>query len=221
MLNKLARDLSIEKKEAPERIAEASIDLKLVKRSRKGDDEAFSALVARYQGKVYSIALGMTKNREDAMDITQDAFVKVHRYLENFQGNSSFYTWLYRIVVNLCIDHIRREGRRANSDFDEKTNYAGVIQEGTDIFSHRMDSNPSKVLGRKELAARIQEAVNELPEYHRAVIIMREIEGLSYEEMSKTMKVSKGTIMSRLHHARQKLKKSLEPYLDGEFLVQE
>jgi RNA polymerase sigma-70 factor (ECF subfamily) len=170
---------------------------------------------------VYSIALGMTKNREDAMDITQDAFVKVHRYLDNFQGNSSFYTWLYRIVVNLCIDHIRRQGRRANTDFDDKNGYSGEIQEGADGFSHRLDNSPSKVLGRKELAGRIQEAVNELPEYHRAVIIMREIEGLSYTEMAKTMKVSKGTIMSRLHHARQKLKKSLEAYLDGEFVVQD
>ena len=220
-MNKLARDVSIEKKEAPERSADASIDLKLVKRSRKGDDEAFSELVARYQGKVFSIALGMTKNREDAMDITQDAFVKVHRYLDNFQGNSSFYTWLYRIVVNLCIDHIRREGRRANTDFDETINYSTEAQEGVEVLPRRQDSSPAKMLGRKELAARIQDAVNELPEYHRAVIIMREIEGLSYTEMAKMMKVSKGTIMSRLHHARQKLKKALEPYLDGEFLVRE
>ena len=220
-MNKRARDLSIEKKEAPERAADASLDLNLVKRSQKGDDSAFTELVARYQGKVFSIALGMTKNREDAMDITQDAFVKVHRYLDNFQGNSSFYTWLYRIVVNLCIDHIRRANRRANTDFDEKVNYANETPEGADMLPRRLDSNPGKVLGRRELAERIQEAVNELPEYHRAVIILREVEGLSYTEMAKMMKVSKGTIMSRLHHARQKLRKSLEPYLDGELLVKE
>ena len=220
-MNKAARDLSIDKKEAPERSTETILDLSLVKRSQKGDDAAFSKLVERYQGKVFSIALGMTKNREDAMDITQDAFVKVHRYLDNFQGNSSFYTWLYRIVVNLCIDHIRRVGRRAGTDFDEKTRYSSENVEGSDLLPRRLDSNPSKALGRKELAERIQEAVNELPEYHRAVIILREIEGLSYTEMAKVMKVSKGTIMSRLHHARQKLKKALEPYLDGEFVVQE
>ena len=220
-MNKAARDLSIGKREAPERSEEANLDLCLVKRSQKGDDAAFSKLVERYQGKVFSIALGMTKNREDAMDITQDAFVKVHRYLDNFQGNSSFYTWLYRIVVNLCIDHIRRAGRRNNTDFDEKLRYSSEILEGADVLPRRLDSNPSKVLGRKELAERIQEAVNELPEYHRAVIILREIEGLSYTEMAKVMKVSKGTIMSRLHHARHKLKKALEPYLDGEFVVQE
>jgi RNA polymerase sigma-70 factor (ECF subfamily) len=220
-VNKLAQALSTPKKEAPDRTADASVDFELVKRSQKGDDAAFTKLVERYQSKVYSIALGMTKNREDAMDITQDAFVKVHRYIDNFQGNSSFYTWLYRIVVNLCIDHIRREGRRANADFDEKTRYSSDGVEGADILPHRLDSNPSKVLGRKELALKIQEAVNELPEYHRAVIIMREIEGLSYTEMAKTMNVSKGTIMSRLHHARQKLKRSLESYLYGEFIVKE
>jgi RNA polymerase sigma-70 factor (ECF subfamily) len=220
-VNKLARDVSIAKKAAPERKADASNDLKLVKRSRKGDDEAFSELIARYQGRIYSIALGMTKNEEDAMDITQDAFVKVHRYFKNFQGNSSFYTWIYRIVVNLCIDHIRRDGRRANTDFDEKIDYSGEVQEGFDTFPRRSDANPSKAVSRRELAERIQAAVSELPEYHRAVIIMREIEGFSYDEMANAMKVSKGTIMSRLHHARQKLKKSLEPYLDGEYFLQE
>lgn len=220
-MNKPARDLSIEQKGAPKREANSSSDLGVVQRILKGDDAAFSKLVERYQGKVFSIALGMTKNKEDAMDITQDAFVKIYRYLGNFQGNSSFYTWIYRIVVNLCIDHIRREGRRVNTDFDEKNRYSSEISTGADVFPRRMDGSPSKVLGRKELAERIQEAVGELPEYHKAVIIMREIEGLSYAEMAEIMKVSKGTIMSRLHHARQKLKKSLEPYLDGELLVQE
>ncbi len=220
-MNKLVKTLSTVKKEAPEQTTDALTDLKLVERSRKGDDTAFAELVVRYQNKVYSIALGMIKNREDAMDITQDAFVKVHRYLDNFQGNSSFYTWLYRIVINLCIDHIRKEGRRANTDFDEKHLYSSETNENNDILPHNSDNNPSKLLGRKEMALRIQDAVNDLPEYHRAVIVMREIEGLSYTEMAKTMKVSKGTIMSRLHHARQKLKKSLEPYLEGELLIQE
>ena len=220
-MNKAARDLSKVKREAPGRSADAAQDRNLVKRARKGDDAAFVELVERYQGKVFSIALGMTKNREDAMDITQDAVVKVHRYLDNFQGNSSFYTWVYRIVVNLCIDHIRREGRRAATDFDEKNRYSGEALDGVDLLPRRADGNPSKNLGRKELAEHIQEAVDALPEYHRAVVILREIEGLSYTEMAKIMQVSKGTVMSRLHHARQKLKKALEPYLEGELDVQE
>ncbi len=219
-MNKLARKPSLQKKkEASERPMEALGDFDLVKRARKGDDAAFAKLVVRYQRKVYSVALGMTKNPEDAMDITQDAFVKIHRYLNKFQGNASFYTWIYRIVINLCIDHIRREGRRANTDFDEKTRYSSEEMVGTEILAQRQDVSPSKMLSRKELATRIQDAVSELPEYHQAVIIMREIEGFSYTEMADTMNLSKGTVMSRLHHARQKLKKALESYIKGDFTV--
>jgi RNA polymerase sigma-70 factor, ECF subfamily len=220
-VNKPARKLSIPQKETAERQVDSKIDLKLVQRFNKGDDTAFGELVERYQRKVYSIALGMVKNQEDAMDITQDAFVKVHRYIINFQGSSSFYTWLYRIVVNLSIDHLRRSGKRAAMNFDEKTGYQSDTVDENAVMGKRLDTNPVKVLGRKELADHIQAAVEELPPYHRAVIIMREIEGMSYSEMAKTLKVSKGTIMSRLHHARQKLKKALDPYLKGTMTVEE
>ncbi len=155
------------------------------------------------------------------MDIAQDAFVKVHRYIGNFQGTSSFYTWLYRIVVNLCIDYLRRSGKRIKMNFDEKTGYQDETAGDNAMMGTRLDTNPVKVLGRKELAEHIQTAVDALPPYHQAVIIMREIEGMSYSEMAKTLKVSKGTIMSRLHHARQKLKRSLDPYLKGAMTVEE
>ncbi len=154
------------------------------------------------------------------MDISQDAFVKVHRYMANFQGSSSFYTWLYRIVVNLCIDHLRRGKKKIKLDFDEKSGYQEALADNNTMLANRQDTNPVKVLGRKELAKHIQEAVAELPPYHRAVIIMREVEGLSYSEMAKTLNVSKGTVMSRLHHARQKLKRSLDPYLSGNLTVE-
>jgi RNA polymerase sigma-70 factor (ECF subfamily) len=220
-VNKAARDLSIEQNDAPSRHNAADLDAKLVSRCKRGDNAAFAELIDRYQRKVYSIALGMVKNQEDAMDITQDSFVKVHKYLGNFQGTSSFYTWLYRIVFNLCIDHIRRSGKRPNTEFDERV---GNNQDKDDIshfMSNRNDLNPSKVIGRKELAERINGAISELPPYHQAVIVMREIEGLSYTEMAKIMQVSKGTIMSRLHHARQKLRRMLEPYIDGDFTLKE
>jgi RNA polymerase sigma-70 factor, ECF subfamily len=220
-VNKPARDLSIHQKEAPRRNVEADIDAKLVKRCKNGDEAAFAELVERYQRKVYSIALGMVKNQEDAMDIAQDAFVKVHRYLGNFQGTSSFYTWLYRIVFNLSIDHVRKEGKRSNTEFDEKVGYRDATDDSSDFMANRSDLNPAKVIGRKELADRIQEAISELPPYHQAVIILREVEGLSYTEMAKIMKVSKGTIMSRLHHARQKLRRTLGPYIDGELILRD
>lgn len=218
-MNKVAQELSINQIDAPGRQAEADIDAKIVNRCKRGDKAAFAELMERYQRKVYSIALGMVKNQEDAMDITQDAFVKVHRYLGNFQGTSSFYTWLYRIVFNLSIDHMRRSGKRTNTEYDERFGNQHEEQDVSHFMANRNDLNPSKVIGRKELADRIQEAMLELPPYHQAVIIMREIEGLSYTEMAKIMKVSKGTIMSRLHHARQKLRRALEPYIEGEFTL--
>ena len=220
-MNKAARDLSIQQNDAPSRHNEADLDVKLVTRCKRGDNAAFAELVERYQRKVYSIALGMVKNQEDAMDITQDAFVKVHKYLGNFQGSSSFYTWLYRIVINLSIDHIRRSGKRPNTEFDERIGTNDNKDDVSHFMSNRNDLNPSKVVGRKELADRIQDAISELPPYHQAVIIMREVEGLSYTEMAKIMQVSKGTIMSRLHHARQKLRRILDPYIDGSLTLEE
>jgi RNA polymerase sigma-70 factor (ECF subfamily) len=218
-MNKMPHKLSINKKEAADKKAETEIDRQLVRRCQAGDDEAFAELIRRYQRKVFSIALGMVKNPDDAMDIAQDAFIKVHRYIGNFQGSSSFYTWLYRIVVNLSIDHLRKASNRGNVEFDEKIGHQNRLAEQGAPVAKRLDTNPSKMQGRKELAVHIEGAVNALPPYHRAVIVMREIEGMSFAEMAKTMKVSKGTIMSRLHHARQKLQQSLSEYLEGDMVV--
>ena len=220
-MNKDEQDLSIKQKDAPDRNAEADSDAILVKRCKRGDTIAFTKLVERYQRRIYSTALGMVKNQDDAMDITQEAFVKVHRYLDNFQGTSSFYTWLYRIVLNLCIDHMRKAGKRPAAEFDERFAYQDESDEMSDFIANRSDLNPSKMIGRKELADHIQEAIASLPPYHRAVILMREIEGLSYTEMAKVLRVSKGTVMSRLHHARSKLKKILSPYIDGELTLKD
>jgi RNA polymerase sigma-70 factor (ECF subfamily) len=219
-MNKARPGLSIPKEEAAaERKEESLIDLDLVRRCQAGEDAAFEQLVVRYQRKVYTIALGMVRSPDDAMDIAQEAFIKVHRYLGNFQGSSSFYTWLYRIIVNLCIDHLRRRNRFASTELDERTmDKAELDGEGL-VLSSDLGSNPAKSIGRKELMEQIQCAVDRLPPYHRAVILMREVEGMSYSEMAKAMKVSKGTIMSRLHHARQKMQRALGDYLEGELIV--
>lgn len=214
-MNKTNTEVSISMEAAkPKEIT----DLDLVNRCKEGDEMAFSQLVQRYQRRVYTIALGMVKNPDDAMDIAQEGFVKVHRYIGNFQGTSSFYTWLYRIVVNLCIDHLRKNGRYASDEYDERVH----AQEGggsVGVLSSNLGNNPSSNLGRKELAEMMQQAIDELPPYHRAVILMREVEGMSYSDMANTLNVSKGTVMSRLHHARQKLQTSLQPYLDGDLTV--
>lgn len=190
-------------------------DLTLVKRVRSGDQRAFRTLVERYQRKVYSVALGMLKDKEEAMDVSQEAFVKVYKYLDHFKGDSSFYTWLYRITVNICIDVIRKRGsgRGEDVEFDESLAH-DTAEAQIGALGSRLGTNPQKSALRRELADKIQEALEQVPEKHRAILLLREIEGLSYEELSKILDIPKGTVMSRLFHARAKVQKILSEYLD-------
>jgi RNA polymerase sigma-70 factor (ECF subfamily) len=149
------------------------------------------------------------RDENDARELCQEAFLRVYRGLASFQGTSSFFTWLYRIITNLSIDLIRKPGRQLG-DLDDSRHDTDETQEVDFPFLSRIDGgDPADVVRRREIAARLQSALDELPSYHRGVIVMREIEGLSYEEMAEAMGVSKGTIMSRLFHARQKLQKAL------------
>ncbi|MGZ3476106.1 MAG: RNA polymerase sigma factor [Polyangiales bacterium] len=194
------------------RETEAEVDLELVRRAQNGDDGAFRTLVERHQRRAFAIALGLVRNEQDARDIVQDAFLRVHKSLPSFQGSSSFFTWLYRIVTNLAIDLVRRPGRNVDelSEERQRTSQPGGEQQPDPMWVSKVDgADPVDVLRRKELADRMRAAIDALPPYHKAVILMREVEGLSYEEMAEAMKVSKGTIMSRLFHARQKLQKAL------------
>lgn len=192
-------------------------DRELVQRVQAGDEGAFHELFQRYHRRAYAVAFGVVKARQDALDIVQDAFIKVHRHIGTFQGSSSFYTWLYRIVMNLAIDHVRRGRQAKDLDYDDKVarDSTDVAGDGT-MLPRILDGNPRKTVMRKELMERILKALDELPEYHRRVIIMREWEGLSYEEMAKELKVPKGTIMSRLFHARRKMQEALREYLTSE-----
>jgi RNA polymerase sigma-70 factor, ECF subfamily len=193
----------------------ATDDLTLVKRVRSGDQRAFKLLVERYQRKVYAVALGMLKDKEEAMDVSQEAFVKVYKYLDHFKGDSSFYTWLYRITVNICIDVMRRKGSAGgeHEEFDESV--AGDLAEARiGALGSRLGTNPQKSALRRELAEKIQEALAAVPEKHRAILLLREIEGMSYEDLSRTLDIPKGTVMSRLFHARAKVQKILSEYLE-------
>lgn len=192
-------------------------DRVLVERVQGGDRAAFEVLFQRYHRRAYAVAFGVVKNKEDALDIVQDAFVKVHRHIGNFQGTSSFYTWLYRILMNLAIDHVRKPRHGKDVDYDDGVGRAATDVEGDGSMLPKMaNSNPSKTAVRRELSAKIVAALDELPEYHRAVILMREVEGMSYEEMAQVLEVPKGTIMSRLFHARRKMQESLREYMDGD-----
>ncbi len=193
----------------------ATDDLTLVKRVREGDTRAFKLLVERYQRKIYSVALGMLKDKEEARDVSQEAFVKVYRYLENFKGDSSFYTWLYRITVNICIDVLRKKGpgRADHVEFDESIQMDSA-EANIGALGSRLGTNPQKSALRKELAEKIQEALEQVPEKHRAILLLREVEGMSYEDISRTLDIPKGTVMSRLFHARIKVQKILSEYLE-------
>ena len=194
------------------REGEAEVDLELVRRAQNGDEAAFRQLVERHQRRAFAIALSLVRHEQDARDIVQDAFLRVHKSLPSFQGTSSFFTWLYRIVTNLAIDLVRRPGRNTDEleeDRQRSSNPGGADQPDPMWVSRIDGADPVDVMRRKELADRMRTAIDALPSYHKAVILMREVEGLSYEEMAEAMQVSKGTIMSRLFHARQKLQKAL------------
>lgn len=193
----------------------ATDDLTLVKRVRSGDQRAFKLLVERYQRKIYSVALGMVKDKEEALDVSQEAFVKVYKYLDHFKGDASFYTWLYRITVNICIDVLRRRGamRGEHVEFDE-TIQMDAAEANIGALGSRLGTNPQKSALRKELAAKIQDALAQVPEKHRAILLLREIEGMSYEDLARTLDIPKGTVMSRLFHARVKVQKILSEYIE-------
>ncbi len=207
------------KKEAA--LRERELDAELVSRVQAGDSDAFRQLFEKYHRRAFAVSLGVVKNKQDAMDVVQDAFIKVHHHIHNFQGSSSFYTWLYRIVMNLSIDHVRRVKRKKGMDYDDAISREDDAAGDGALLPTIMDSNPAKTVMRRELSGAIQAALDDLPEYHREVILLREVEGLSYEEMSEVLEVPKGTIMSRLFHARRKMQAHLSEYLQGDLKVSE
>ncbi len=191
------------------RAREAEEDRALVTKAQSGDQAAFRKLVEKHQQRAYSIALGLVRDESDARELVQDAFVRVYKSLGSFQGTSSFFTWLYRIITNLSIDLKRKPGRPVQ-EFDEaRVDQQDMSSSPFPLLSRVDGSDPADVVRRTEIASRLTEALEALPPYHLGVILMREVEGLSYEEMAQAMGVSKGTIMSRLFHARQKLQRAL------------
>jgi RNA polymerase sigma-70 factor (ECF subfamily) len=185
-------------------------DRDLVRESRRGDKEAFRELVERHQRKIVSVAMGMVQNRDDALELTQETFVKAYENLEKFKGESSFYTWLYRIAVNLAIDS-RRRGRRFS--YVSMSGWPDGPDELESTLPAKTLSDPYHQARVHELGGRVAEAINELTPDHKAVILLREVEGLSYEDISRVMQCSKGTVMSRLHYARKKLQEKLRDCL--------
>ena len=186
-------------------------DIELVAAAKSGDADAFTALVVRYQRKVYAVALGIVKDPDQAWDISQEAFVRVHGHIAEFKGDSSFSTWVLRITSHLAIDSIRRERPSRKQDVDD-LHEADLGDAGEGILSTALGNDPSANLLRRELAGRMQAALDRLPEIHRTILVLRELEGLTYEELAERLGIQKGTVMSRLFHARRKMQAELARY---------
>jgi RNA polymerase sigma-70 factor (ECF subfamily) len=181
-------------------------DHEIVQLVVEGQQEAYKLLVERYQGRVFRVAYGLMRNREDAREVCQEAFIKAYRNLPNFRRDSSFYTWIYRITVNLGIDQKRKAYRSRETNLDE----ARLTPDQAHHTGPRPMPGPGQSLVRKQLAGRIGEAIASLPEDQRQVIILREVQGLSYKEIAETTGIAEGTVMSRLFYARKKLQSLLE-----------
>jgi RNA polymerase sigma-70 factor, ECF subfamily len=186
-------------------------DLALVERARAGDRDAFRALVVRFQRKVYAVALGIVKDPDLAWDVAQETFVRVHRGLGDFKGDSAFSTWLFRIATHLSIDAVRRERSARKEDVDE-VRESDLEDGGEGILATPLGTDPRQNALRRELGEKIEEALATLPEKHRTILVLRELEGLSYEELAERLGIHKGTVMSRLFHARKKMQAALRDY---------
>jgi RNA polymerase sigma-70 factor (ECF subfamily) len=186
-------------------------DDEAIARARAGDHDAFRVLVERYQGRAYRLAVRVLRNEEQAKDVVQDGFLKVYRSLDRFEGRSSFYTWLYRVVMNLCIDAKRRDRSEAHVEWNEEHALETTSELPADALSglHQQRSSPSGELLRSELRRAVAAAIEELPDEARQTLLLREVEGLSYAEIAESLSIPKGTVMSRLHHARKRVQKAL------------
>src|SRR5213592_3725133 len=176
-------------------------DEKLVRAAQRGDMVAFEELVARHRDKIYARAFSMMRNEDEAVDLSQEAWVKGWQRLKQFQGESSFVTWMTRIVINLCLDQLRKQKRHRAESIELMEEESGGVERQMPVVA----ANPTAGLERTELRARIDKALGLLSYEHRTVLILHEFEELEYKEIAKRMQCSIGTVMSRLFYARRKM----------------
>src|SRR5438445_5934290 len=176
-------------------------DQALVRAAQKGDMEPFEELVARHRDKIYARAFSMMRNEEEAIDLSQEAWVKGWQRLRQFQGEASFGTWMTRIVINLCLDQLRKHKRQRTESIEEMSEESGGVERQMPVIT----PNPTAGLERGELRQRIDRALSLLSHEHRTVLVLHEFEELEYKQIARTMGCSIGTVMSRLFYARRKL----------------
>ncbi len=177
-------------------------DDEIILDAQKGSTVAFDELVKRYRKRVYALAYQMTYDSEDADDLAQEAFIRAYEAIGRFQIGMKFYTWIYRIVVNLCINHKKRKARSVNLEPEDEA-----------AIPAKPQSNPGVILEDAELGETIRAAMDELPEHQKTVFTLRVFQDLSYQEIADTLEISLGTVMSRLNRAREALKVSLKEYV--------
>lgn len=180
----------------------------LVRLAQEGSPAAFEELVAKYQPKVFSMALSFTRNREAADDLAQEIFLKAYLALPRFHGKSEFGTWLYRISINHIRDFLRKKGRAKEVSLDDVPEISFSDREQAEKAEQERETEARRTL--------VQTYVRSLPEKYRVIVTLRDIQGLAYEEISRILKLSPGTVDSRLHRARRMLRVKLAPYLTGE-----
>ena len=179
-------------------------EAELIAKSREGDRDAFTVLIERYERRVVGVALAVVHNQDDALELAQETFVRAFENLKNFESRSSFSTWLYRIAANLSIDFWRREGRYNVLRGEDAENELRRLPSG--------QGDSYRAASQTELGERLKEALEQLTPEHRAVVLLREVEGLSYDEISDVLQCPRGTVMSRLHYARNKLRSILKDF---------
>jgi RNA polymerase sigma-70 factor (ECF subfamily) len=175
-----------------------------ISRCQQGDQDALKEIFNQYHKKVYSIAYGVLGQRDEALDAVQEVFIKLSRSIQNFKGKSKFYTYLYRMTINTAIDLARKKGKSHVSSLDQEEGFQ--VPDG-------IEERPDRILLRKELEGRVRSAMRKLPNDQRTAIVLREAEGLTYQEMAETMGCSIGTVMSRLHYGRKRMREFLKDYL--------
>ena len=179
----------------------ALAEVDLVRLAQKGGLTAFEELVARHRDKIYARAYSMMRNEDEALDLSQDAWIKGWRRLVQFQGDSSFVTWMTRIVINLCLDQLRKQKRQRTESIEAFEEDGGGVERQMPVVT----PNPTEGLERAELRQRIDRALAQLSHEHRTVLVLHEFEELEYKEIAKRMKCSIGTVMSRLFYARRRM----------------
>jgi len=190
---------------------EADEDLDLVRRIQEGDVAAFDILTVKYRNRIYGVVYNLTSNREDAADLTQDAFIKAFQSIQRFRGQSSFFTWIYRIAINSTLSHLRKNRVRSFFSLERVNTDEPVSRELIAALTDKTGADRDTYV--RELQEKLNEAMQQLSIKHRTVITLFEIDGLSHQEIADVMNCSVGTVRSRLHYAKQLLQAELQNYI--------